>query len=216
MPPVCRAAPIFAKQKSQKTSNPDDENNVKEELSPRALLITFLNTGCDALASQWGKTDAPRFLRTDNDPVYCWLEALFSDDPTVKASPAPLQALANSHRLWMRNLHIAGDATFRIAFRLEAPAEPSTRSDWHLHYLLQARDDPSLLISAGDVWKNTGNVLPKLGHRFDQPQEKLLAGLGYAARLFPPVTESLKGKRPSLLALDTGGLLFPARDCPAV
>ena len=204
MPPVCRAAPILVKQKSQKTANPGDENNeVEEELSPRALLVTFLNTGCDALARQWGKIAAPRFLRSDDDPGYRWLEALFNDDPTVKAPLAPLQALANSHRLWMRNLHIAGDATFRIAFRLEAPAESSTRPDWHLHYLLQARDDPSLLISAGDVWKKTGSVLTKLGHRFAQPHEKLLAGLGYAGRLFPPVTESLKGKRPSLLALDT-------------
>ena len=62
-----------------------------------------------------------------------------------------------------------------------------------------------MLISAGDVWKKTGSVLTELGHRFEQPQEKLLAGLGYAARLFPPVTESLKGKRPSQLALDTQG-----------
>ena len=76
---------------------------------------------------------------------------------------------------------------------------------WQLHYLLQASDDPSLLIPAEQVWKKTGSIVNKLGRKFDNPQEKLLAGLGYAARLFPPVTESLKSKCPSGLALDVQG-----------
>ena len=41
---------------------------------------------------------------------------------------------------WMRNLHIAGDAAFRIAFRLEAPA--LQQPPWQLYYLIQAKDDP--------------------------------------------------------------------------
>jgi SNF2 family DNA or RNA helicase len=196
MPPVCRCALT--------TKAPvENQEQGERELSPRILLTTFLNTGCDALARKWGKTAAPRFSRLADGPAYHWLEALFSDDPTVKASPAQLRALANSQRLWMRNLSIAGDAAFRIAFRLEAPAQQTTTANWQLHYLLQARDDPSLLISASEVWKKTGSVHTELGHRFEQPQEKLLAGLGYAARLFPPVAGSLKSKRPSQLLLDT-------------
>ncbi len=176
-----------------------------DHLSPRSLLTSFLNTTCDACARQWARTSAPRFSRYDNAPVHRWLEALFDDDPIVKTSPTQSQVLANSHRLWMRNLNVAGDVAFRIAFRLEAPAQQTKTTDWELYYLLQARDDPSLLISAGDVWKKTGSVLTALGHRFEQPQEKLLAGLGYAARLFPPMTESLKNKRPDQLTLDTQG-----------
>ncbi len=64
--------------------------------------------------------------------------------------------------------------------------------------------------------KNREVSLTELGHRFEQPQEKLLAGLGYAARLFPPVAESLKSKRPTQLALDTRRRLhLSARDRPA-
>ncbi len=103
----------------------------------------------------------------------------------------------------MRNLHVAGDAAFRIAFRLQAPA--LQKEPWQLHYLIQARDDPSLLIPADEVWKKTRGALTHLGHRFEQPQEKLLTGLGYAARLFPPITGSLKEKRPTELAVDTNG-----------
>ncbi len=160
---------------------------------------------CDAFARQSGRPAAQRFGRNEDAPVYRWLEALFTPDPTVKASPAQLQALANSHRLWMRNLYVAGDAAFRIAFRLEAPAQQTNSPDWQLHYLLQSHADPSLLISAADVWKKTGSLLTELGNRFEQPQEKLLTGLGYAARLFPPVADSLKSKRPSDLQLDTQG-----------
>ena len=189
MPPICRA------EKSERA----------EPASPHALLTTFLNTTCDALARAWGKSVAPGISSYEEDPARRWLAALFTNNPTVKAAPAPLQSLAASHRLWMRNLHLAGNATFRIAFRLEAPAQQSEkqRSDWQLHYLLQARDDPSLLIPAETVWKTRGSVLNELNHRFEQPQEKLLAGLGYAARMFQPIAASLKNKRPTQLSLET-------------
>jgi SNF2 family DNA or RNA helicase len=71
-----------------------------------------------------------------------------------------------------------------------------------LYYLIQAKDDPSLLVPAEEVWKKSQGALTHLGHRFEQTQEKLLAGLGYAARLFPPIASSLKSKRPIDLSLD--------------
>ena len=191
MPAVCRAA--FA------PGAPYDGI----ETSPRNLLTHFLNTFCDSLARAWGKSSAPKFNRTDDAPAHRWIEALFSEDASIKLSSNQMQNLAFSHRAWMRNLHVAGDAAFRIAFRLESPTVQN--DPWQLHYLIQAKDDPSLLIPAEEVWKKTRGVLTHLGHRFEQPQEKLLAGLGYAARLFPPVAESLKNKRPTELLVNTGG-----------
>jgi SNF2 family DNA or RNA helicase len=173
------------------------------ELSSRALLASFLNTFCDALARAWGKPAAPKFSRGDDIPAHRWLEALFNEKAAISLLPNQIVGLTGSQRAWFRNLHVAGDAAFRIAFRLEAPA--SQNEPWQLHYLIQARDDLSLLIPAAEVWKKTGSALTYLGHRFEQPQEKLLTGLGYAARLFPPVTQSLKGKSPIALVMDTGG-----------
>jgi SNF2 family DNA or RNA helicase len=199
MPPICRAAqPASAPGKQARSqASPGNDGG-----TPRSLLFTFLNTTSDALARRWGRSAAPPFQRGESDPAQRWLAALFADDPAVKASPAQLQALAASQRAWMRNLHVAGDAAFRIAFRLEAPGQ-AQKPAWQLHYLLQARDDPSLLVPAETVWKETGSALTKLGRRFEQPQEKLLAGLGYAGRLFPPIVGTLKGKRPTQLTLDT-------------
>jgi SNF2 family DNA or RNA helicase len=206
MPPICRAE-----------VTPQGDGIAP---TPRALLDTFLKTMADALARWWGCAAVPATRPPANgDPAQRWLAALFSANPTVEASPAQLQTLAHSHRAWMRNLHVAGDAVFRIAFRLEAPLQQAARDqsggefmptlvaapprDWQLHYLLQARDDPSLLVPAEMVWQIRGTVMKQLGRRFEQPQEKLLAGLGYAARLFPAITGSLKSVRPSQLSLDT-------------
>jgi hypothetical protein len=182
MPAVCRAA--------------------LPDISPKNLLTSFINTFCDALAREWGKSAAPK-LSHDDSPAHRWMEALFSEKAIVKLSEAQAQNLAASHKAWMRNLHVTGDAAFRIAFRLEAPA--LQQQPWQLHYLIQAKDDPSLLVPIDEVWKKTKGALTHLGHRFEQPREKLLAGLGYAARLFPPVTESLKSKRPTDLTVDTNG-----------
>ena len=187
MPALCRAEPT-------------EEG---ENLSPRVLLNSFLNIFCDSLARQWGRASAPKFHHGDDEPAHRWIEALFNADPAIQLSPNQLQNLTASHKAWMRNLHVAGDAAFRVAFRLEAPS--LQEQPWQLHYLIQAKDDPSLLIPADEVWKKTKGALTHLGHRFEQPQERLLAGLGYAARLFPPITDSLKGKRPTELDVDTNG-----------
>jgi len=191
MPAVCRA--------EYSSPNGRGVRGEEESLSPRTLLNNFLNTFCDALAQEWGKSAAPKLY--DDLSAVSWIKALFSENAVVNLSSAQAQNLAASHKAWMRNLHVAGDAAFRIAFRLEAPA--LQKQPWQLHYLIQAKDDPSLLIPADEIWKKTKGALTHLGHRFEQPQEKLLAGLGYAARLFPPVTENLKSKRPNELTLDT-------------
>jgi hypothetical protein len=146
MPAVCRAA--------------------LDDASPKNLVNSFLNTVCDSLAREWGKSAAPKFY--DDSSAAGWIKALFSKNALIQLSSAQAQNLAASHKAWMRNLHVAGDAAFRIAFRLESPA--LQKQPWQLHYLIQAKDDPSLLIPADEVWKKTKGALTHLGHRFEQPQ----------------------------------------------
>ena len=74
---------------------------------------------------------------------------------------------------------------------------------WQLHFLLQARDDPSLLVPASQVWQTGNATLQTLGRTFTNPQEKLLAGLGYAARLFEPLRRSLQTETPTVAMLTT-------------
>ena len=200
MPPVCRAA----------------HQPGQEPPASSALLKSFLDEVVDALARRWASSAALQIAERQ-DPVQQWLGGLFSDDGRVRASRAQLQALAHSHKAWLRNLRLAGDASYRVALRLEAPLQRAAAQDqaglhaggqgdeWHLHYLLQAADDPSLLLPAELIWKGGGTVLEHVGHRFDRPQERLLAGLGYAARLCPPIAASLKARHPVAARLDSQG-----------
>ena len=80
---------------------------------------------------------------------------------------------------------------------------PPARASWTLEYLLQATDDPSLLVPAGEVWRQRGSTLNFLNRKFDAPQERLLAGLGRAARLFPALEPSLRTARPEAATLNT-------------
>ncbi len=183
MPPICRA----------------EAETADEALHPQILLDSFLNSTADAVFRRWGETYTATFYRQDDIP-YRWLEALFAINPKIDGSPAQLQNLYQNHQNWLRNLHLAGDKNYRVAFRLEAPtqqAETPDEANWRLHYLLQARDDPSLLIAAQQVWQTQGNVLNALNHRFDRPQEKLLAGLGYAANLYPLLRQGLQTGQPT-------------------
>jgi SNF2 family DNA or RNA helicase len=192
IPPICRSELL----------PPDPHGRPVSEQSPRYLIDGFLWTMCDALARSWGRSAAPRFSAPAEDPAQAWVTALFQDDPTVQASAAQVKALDSTLKAWLRSLQAAGDATFRIAFRLETPTEEQDPK-WRLNFMLQSRDDLSLLVPAADVWRRNSNVLSHLGRRFVQPQEKLLAGLGYAARLFPPLLPGLKTSQPVELDLDT-------------
>ncbi|MDI7275554.1 MAG: DEAD/DEAH box helicase [Anaerolineae bacterium] len=90
--------------------------------------------------------------------------------------------------------------------RREEPSsqEPSPGDDiWVVEYLLQAVDDPSLVVPAAKVWREKGRALEFLGRRFENPQERLLADLGRASRVFPAIEDSLKLARPEACYLTT-------------
>ncbi|MFB6267549.1 MAG: hypothetical protein ABEI31_07805, partial [Halodesulfurarchaeum sp.] len=56
---------------------------------------------------------------------------------------------------------------------------------WELELLLQAADDPSLLVEASTVWESADATRKVLERHLDRPQERLLEELGRAASLYP-------------------------------
>ncbi len=75
---------------------------------------------------------------------------------------------------------------------------------WRLHYYLQSRDNAALLVPARDVWETQDTVL-RIGHRrLDRPQERLLAGLGVASKLFKPIADSMRSPQPEGADLTAG------------
>jgi SNF2 family DNA or RNA helicase len=134
-----------------------------------------------------------------------WAHALRSTDGLLKGEAAELAQLAGQVRTWRRPIDIAASAPFRLCFRLEEPEADTGKAAgrWRVNYLLQAVDDLSLLVPAEAAWKARGKEAEILGRDGFRPREYLLASLGQAATLSPPIEASLKAASPAGYDLDT-------------
>ncbi|NBE85336.1 SNF2-related protein [Micromonospora rubida] len=81
---------------------------------------------------------------------------------------------------------------------------PPDAARWRVEFGLQAADEPSLIVDAGQVWRSPHTV-PALAGRLDSPQETLLAELGRASRLWPELDAALRTATPEALELDVEG-----------
>jgi hypothetical protein len=90
----------------------------------------------------------------------------------------------------------------RTCFRLVEPAAVGDAAGdrWRVEFALQSTEDPSLMLSAGEIWAGSAGL--GAAERSD-PVEQLLAGLGGAARLFPELAGALREAAPCELPLDT-------------
>lgn len=189
MPPVARAWSL-------------EEDGAASPAAPAAtaLLEHFLAHAVDGLVRQWlpGVTVARRRpSRTTEAAGRWWLRALSCPDPE-KADLLPAQPeLEADWQAWVGQVKAAG-AGFRTCFQLEPPAPdgqegqlPADSEPWILRFFLQAVDDPSLLLPAEMIWRGAATGSATLDRRLPDPQEKLLADLGRAARFFPPLERSL-------------------------
>ncbi len=82
-------------------------------------------------------------------------------------------------------------------------AQPS--APWRVEFLLQAVDDPSLLVPAQEAWKPRSDKAAVLQRRGFNVREYLLSALGQASGICPRIERSLRTKTPGGYALDTGG-----------
>jgi SNF2 family DNA or RNA helicase len=182
MPPLCRAL----------AETPDIAP------SPYQLLETFVSAVVDSTIRE---ASARLPLPTTRGAGAAWWSALTTADPLLKLPTAEGESLFQAWQSWAGQNDAAGNSAFRIAFRLDAP-EDADRPIWRLDYLLQATDDPSLIVSANKIWSGQGDRY--LQQRFDQPQERLLRGLAFAGRLFAPILDSLRSTAPASTTFDTG------------
>ncbi|TVR21365.1 MAG: DEAD/DEAH box helicase [Anaerolineaceae bacterium] len=190
MPPVCRAL----------TASPADAP------APYKMLMAFVNALVDTTVRS---AAAGVSTATDDAVGAAWLAALTDpDDCHVDLPEAQADALFKAWEAWAGQSEAAGNDAFRIAFRLDAPQADET--DWHLRYLLQATDDPSLIVSASQIWR--GDQDAYLQQRFDQPQERLLRGLAFAGRLFAPILDSLRTAAPDNATFETASAHTFLRD----
>jgi SNF2 family DNA or RNA helicase len=152
----------------------------------------------------------PRSFDSTHDQ---WISSLRSAERMLQGDATELSQLSAQVREWQQPIALASAMPFRLCFRLEEPANVEEeggkskrkQQQWSVRYLLQARDDPSLLIPAPDAWQakeRQATVLKRDG--FDA-QECLLSSLGQAAGICPRIEASLKTAAPSGYQLDSSG-----------
>ncbi len=183
---------------------------------PAALLADYLAATIAAAVRYWTPAAAlPPPPSGGATPAQAagaeWLLALLGPDPAVAAPPAALQAFAREYAAWVAAAQPApGTPGYRVCFRLEPPTGGS--GPWLLHFLLQATDDLSLLLPAGQVWQEAARRPRGPVPGGVAPAERLRAGLAGAARLFAPLADALRHPAPIHAVLDTGGAYAFLRD----
>ncbi|EFH88979.1 DEAD/DEAH box helicase [Ktedonobacter racemifer] len=206
MPPACRAFRVAG------TIQP-------VEIDPQELLLNFLQRSVDALVrtSMEKMEDQGRLPRGMSLSAQ-WVQALASSHGgELAASKEDLQAFTDAVVTWLRPVVTRAEfRPFRTCFRLEQPGREQTDdqeaqegeadqavASWKLSFHLQANDDPSLLVSAEQVWQARAGSSTFLNRAFQHPQESLLTDLGVAIRLFPPLERGLRSARPTEVTLST-------------
>ncbi|MDB4936131.1 MAG: helZ, partial [Labilithrix sp.] len=175
----------------------------KDEVwDPETLLRAFLDATADALVRRGARTAGvmPVLATETSGWERRFARALSSDDASFEPTGFGERTVLRELSRWSRPARGARDEP-RTCFRLELPSEEE--ESFVIRLLLQAPDDPSLLVDADEVWgEKKGRKLAKLGRAFRDPEEALLAGLGAAARVFPPLRASLEEATPRALLLD--------------
>ena len=186
MPPVCRAEVT--------STEPGGRPAVKvvRELVASVVDAAARRALGDVLPPARGRLPAAE----------AWLRALCGPDPIASGDAIELGALATRLEDWQRAA-APTDQPLRLCFRVAPPAGAAANEPWRIEFLLQARDDPSLLVAADEVWRSRRIVV--LERAVDRPQELLLAELGRASRLWPDLESALAVARPAQVALDTAG-----------
>jgi SNF2 family DNA or RNA helicase len=134
-----------------------------------------------------------------------WLKALTTRMGSFVVAPDAAAPLEEALAAWTRSVAPPGRGGVRTCFLLTPPEgiEGGAAQDgpWRLDFLLQAVDDPSLLVPAEEVWRTPGPLAVLRGTVAD-PQERLIGDLGRALRVFPPLEPALRTARPTGVELD--------------
>ena len=174
------------------------------------IVLSFLNQTIDAFVREnLVSTSLLPAKKSRRQPAGAlqeqWLQALSSPDSTFTAPAEVSKQFSSELHNWLNHLRpVEVGAPFRTCFRLDPPGgEDEQSAGWHISFHLQANDDRSLLVPAEKVWTERSSTLTFLKRKFENPQERLLADLGKASRLFPAIEESLKAAHPQQLELNT-------------
>jgi SNF2 family DNA or RNA helicase len=178
MPPSCFSSAM----------DPDSAN---AHTDASTLLKNFLVNVIDTevrLALRDGAFARPN-ARTAAD---LWMLGLSAPQPVLRMAPQEAVQIENALASWKKRLQAAAGGGLRACLKLTPPADGNPKKNmWRLDYLVQASADPSLLVSAAEVWAGAPSSKKLAELSLVMPEERLLTALEVAGRVFPPIEKSL-------------------------
>ena len=219
--PVARWAPLRTGRDSERlgllaAALPGSVSALEGSGRPEAIVAHALDVLVDALcrdalsAGSDGRRGVPaRATGSSAAAADAWLAALRSPDGRVDVDSAMLPTLHRLVEEWRAPL-VASSTSWRLCFRLHEPSdegdvlEDERTAAWRVELLLQAVDEPTLLVEAADVWR-AGESLRRAARTVERPQEVLLAELGRAVHAFGELGTVLSEPTPTHLELDLDG-----------
>jgi hypothetical protein len=187
-----------------------DAGDSPPEVPAQTILLRFVESAVDALARSGGARK-PGAVESIHDQ---WLNALTSGDGKMRVSACEGATLVSQAQQWQRPIRVSASAPFRLCFRLEEPEADA--GPWLVRYLLQGSGDPSLILPTSEAWSPKARGASALGKDASSVREHLLASLGQAAGIYPPVEASLRERTPEGCSLDVTGAHEFLRETAAV
>ncbi|MGH4123498.1 MAG: DEAD/DEAH box helicase [Clostridium sp.] len=118
-----------------------------------------------------------------------WIHSLFSKLPEIPIDTSDQIKMLNEYKKWIEPLKIKNNNfKFRTCFKV---VPPSRGEDWTIEYMLQAKDDLSLMLPAKMIFEESLDTITYLNKKFNNPQERLLEDLAVASKVFIPIERSL-------------------------
>ncbi|MEQ1565364.1 MAG: DEAD/DEAH box helicase [Myxococcota bacterium] len=156
-----------------------------------ATVRSFMDAVVDRIYRQGAYAGPARGWALD------FAQALRGDEPRFTIRDARAQATPDRIVAWAQR---AEAPVPRVGLRLELPDKASPER-FPLRIVLHRPGDPHTSLPVDAAW-DAGKSVRIGGDELFHPAESTLRGLARAARLYPPLAESLAGDRPRDLLLD--------------
>jgi len=173
----------------------------KKEDTLFGLVRIFIDAAMQAIVRQVAWSSKPGSITRQQASVLP-AEELFYLSLTGEDHALPEQSpVTKDLKKWLAGPLLAKNGSrCTTCFTVREPAHDE--SAWSVGFFLQSKDDPTLLVPAGEVWEGRSPAVAQLisaetGH----PQERMLYDLGTAAKVYPPIREALKTARPQGITL---------------
>ncbi len=149
-----------------------------------------------------------------------WLQALIAPDGRLEwLEQHEAAAFAEQLWEWRRSVITVRNSPYRFCMRLAEPnQEPDSNETWRIEYLLQSKQDPSLLVPLSEIWKSRsrGRKLLKADGK-GIITEFTYTMLGQAAAFSSGVARSLRQKNPGGYEADhQDACRFVSEEAPAL